>query len=280
MTQWGMIAVNVTQGRYSPFSHDGTNAVDIAGNDSGINGFYAHQDYKVTQKFTGEYGNGVAFQSVNKMKFKDGSTDYLTLLMWHDNYISDLSIGQIIKSGNIMFSEGTSGYATGNHIHLECGKGHQHISSLPPDYGMHVPHWTNVENVFYLVDNTVKINDGGYNWAMENTTKYYFKVSAAKDNDDIKKYNANRLRNTGSFILQNINETAFFKEPKLGTATDSKIYKGSEVISIAGMGINTKTSTEKDGYKYLWHPVLEVYPKIDAGDAVYDILWVAYKKYK
>ena len=277
MTRFGMYSLNITQGRYSSFSHSGVNAVDIAGNDSGINNFYAHQDYKITQKFTGEYGNGFAFQSVNKMKFKDGSSDYLTLLMWHDNYINDLTIGQVIKSGSIMFSEGTSGYATGNHIHLECGKGHQHISSLPPDYGMHIPHWTNIENVFYLVEDTVIINDGGYNWTMENTTKYYFKVLAAVDSDAVKNYKCRALRNKKGkvkFTLECVNDTYIFKTAQMTSNYGTVNNWGSAEYQKDVVESTGKTyTTVKEGYKYLVHQI--IWQGTPDGYA-----YVAYKKYK
>ena len=41
----------------------------------------------------------------------------------HDNDVSNLFVGKEIKQGEVFYHEGTKGNATGNHCHIECGKG-------------------------------------------------------------------------------------------------------------------------------------------------------------
>ena len=41
----------------------------------------------------------------------------------HANDISDLFVGKKIAQNEEFYSEGTKGFATGNHCHIECGKG-------------------------------------------------------------------------------------------------------------------------------------------------------------
>ena len=41
----------------------------------------------------------------------------------HNNDVSDLFVGKEIKKGEIFYYEGTKGNASGNHCHIECGKG-------------------------------------------------------------------------------------------------------------------------------------------------------------
>jgi hypothetical protein len=285
MIKFGMETLNITQGRYNDFSHEGINASDLAGKDSGIEAFVAYTDFKVVQKFENQYGNGVTFQSVYKITFKDGREDYVTLLMWHDNYIGDVTIGEIIKSGHAMFGEGTSGYATGNHIHLECAKGKQYASSMLPDYGTHLPNWTNIENVFYIGKDQKVINNGGYSFMVEkstttstpSSTKYYFKVSASTNSGDISKYKCRAIRNTKGAIkleLECVNDTYIFKNCKMTDHYTTVNNFGKEEWQKDTVQCTGKVyTTVMNGYNYLVHQILWA----DAPDGY---AYVAYKKYK
>lgn len=121
---------------------------------------------------------------------------------------------------------------------------------------------------------------GGYMSAQQ---KYYFKVNAASNYEDMKNYNVPKLRNSGSYILICENDTSFFSKPNLASGTNSLIKKGDLIISISNLaGLETVKSFEKDGYTYLWHKVTEVYPRFIYGDekVEYTVMYVAYKRYK
>lgn len=47
----------------------------------------------------------------------------ILMMLWHDNYIGDLSVGQVIPQGQKFYDEGTKGYATCNLVHLEISYG-------------------------------------------------------------------------------------------------------------------------------------------------------------
>ena len=47
----------------------------------------------------------------------------MTILFAHDNDVSNLKVGQVIPRGTRFYEEGTKGNVTGNHVHIECGKG-------------------------------------------------------------------------------------------------------------------------------------------------------------
>ncbi len=158
-----MTTLNITQGINGGFSHMGTLAIDNAGKDSGIESAYAPFTGTI-KKIYNEYQ--VWLESSNPVVWADGTIDYMTILVVHDNDTSDLYVGKPIKQGERFFEEGTAGYATGNHIHLEVAKGKMSGSGwYKNSYGI----WTitNAVNPFdalFLSDTTNVKNDYGYNW--------------------------------------------------------------------------------------------------------------------
>jgi hypothetical protein len=117
-----MECLNITQGVNGSTSHKGLNAIDNTGYDNGLDVVFA--------PFTGEikhiysnYGNTVWLESVNPVQYADGTIDYMTILFMHDDDISDLYEGKIIKQGQPFYREGSEGGVTGSHLHMECGKG-------------------------------------------------------------------------------------------------------------------------------------------------------------
>lgn len=115
-----MTHLNITQGRYNNFSHKGYNATDLAGKDTGIDPVIAPFTCRVVWK--DPYQNtGVGLTNVYKVQLANGRVvgqGELFILLWHDNYIGDLWVGQIIPQGKIFYQEGTKGNATGNHSTL------------------------------------------------------------------------------------------------------------------------------------------------------------------
>ena len=118
--KFGMACLNISQSRYGAYSHALFNAYDLAGMDSGIDRFRTFSPLKVigihTFKRTG---------FANTVHFYDAEND-VTLALTHENTIpSDCTIGHEYKSGDTIYYEGATGKTTGNHIHLEIGKGYQ-----------------------------------------------------------------------------------------------------------------------------------------------------------
>lgn len=158
--------MNISQGVNGQFSHHGTNALDLCGKDGGIDPAYAPFSGTVVRIYQ---GYTIWFQSNNPVIYADGTIDYMTVMMIHDNDTSDLWVGKQIKQGEHLFDEGTTGYATGNHIHLECGRG-KYAGWYENNYG-----WWMISNSILpysalLVSNNTKIIDGeGYNWKKVNS---------------------------------------------------------------------------------------------------------------
>lgn len=116
-----MTTVNITQ-TYGIGTHRASFAVDNAGKDGGIEAVFAPFDCVVKKTYTPD-ANEVWIESCEKVQYADGTEDYMTIMFAHDNNIADLYVGKKIKQGEMFYQEGTKGMATGNHIHMECGKG-------------------------------------------------------------------------------------------------------------------------------------------------------------
>ena len=164
--QFPMKYLNVTQG-YGVGTHKGTYALDLAGKDKGIDNVYAPFDCKVKKIW--HNGSTVWVESVNKVRWANGTVAKVTASFTHDNNVSNLRVGQIIKQGTVFYQEGTAGQATGNHVHLETAKG----SFVGTGWLLNKYGWWTIRNkvkpnlVLFLKKSTVVKNTGGLLWKRE-----------------------------------------------------------------------------------------------------------------
>ena len=154
--------LNITQSGNGSFSHRGDEAIDIAGKDSNIDNLKAPFTGTIKKIYTN--GNAVWLQSNDKVLYADGTVDYMTVLTIHDNDISNLKVGQIIKQGEIYYNEGTKGNATGNHIHIAVGKGKFSGSGW---YKNSSGNWCinnqiNISKALFILDTCKIINSSNY----------------------------------------------------------------------------------------------------------------------
>lgn len=164
-----MDALNVSQKANDAFSHKADKAIDIAGKDMGIDSLKA--------PFTGiikriyENTNTVWLESIDKVKYADGTVDYMTVMTMHDNDISNLKVGNIIKQGEVYYEEGRKGYTTGNHIHLAVGKGKFTNNGWFLNNGGSwvINNQYDIHKALFLFDSVKILNNGGYNWIITNT---------------------------------------------------------------------------------------------------------------
>ena len=156
--------LNVSQKADGEFSHKGDKALDLSGKDKSIDSLKA--------PFTGiikriyKDANAVWLESTSKVLYADGTIDYMTVLTIHDNDVSNLKVGDIIKQNTVYYDEGTRGNATGNHIHLAVGKGKFKGNGwYKNEYGSWcIYNQIDVYKGLFLYDKTKVLNDGGYNW--------------------------------------------------------------------------------------------------------------------
>ena len=99
---------------------------DEGGSDGGRDPIYAPCDVKIVRIYgVGNAGVNTLFcESVEKVVFANGKTDYAGLQITHpnDSDLRRLKVGQIVKKGQVLCYEGMDG-ASGNHIHLSVGRG-------------------------------------------------------------------------------------------------------------------------------------------------------------
>lgn len=107
----------ISQGMNESYSHKGDLAIDI----SKLKYLKAPFTGKIKRKYSN--CNGVWLESINKVLYADGTKDYMTVMTLHDNDISNLKEGDIIKQGEIYYHPGVKGNVTGSHIHIAVGKG-------------------------------------------------------------------------------------------------------------------------------------------------------------
>ncbi|WP_208645086.1 hypothetical protein [Rathayibacter festucae] len=144
-------------------THVGSNAIDVAGSNPGIESAFAPFTGVVRKVWPN--GNTVWLESVEPVQFADGRQDYAVVSLTHDNSVTDLPVGRRIEQGEEFYQEGTAGNATGNHIHLEIGVGrftgtgwHQIANG----------NWV-INNSYpatsaFFLDGTTVLNGGGYEW--------------------------------------------------------------------------------------------------------------------
>ena len=113
--------MRITQG-YMTGTHLNSYAIDDAGSDSGIDYINAPFTGVIRKIYSGD-ANEVWLESSEPVIYPDGTVDYMTMMFAHDNDVSNLFVGKVINRGERFYEEGTKGNATGNHVHMECGRG-------------------------------------------------------------------------------------------------------------------------------------------------------------
>ena len=149
----------VTQGAFDEYSHQKQNALDI----QPTNGMaFAPFNAKVVRVDPGETTcNGVWLQSIDKVRYADGSYDYMTVLFMHDNDIADLTVGRVLTQGEYFYQSGTMGNSSGAHIHVAVYRGA--YSDDMASYGFGSGN-VNVEDALFVRDDTTIRDDYGLDW--------------------------------------------------------------------------------------------------------------------
>lgn len=113
--------MRITQG-YMEGTHEDSYAIDNAGKDGNISDIYAPFS-GIIKKIYPTDANEVWLESTDPVQYPDGTIDYMTVLFAHNNDVSNLFVGKRIHQKEVFYQEGTKGNVTGNHCHIECGRG-------------------------------------------------------------------------------------------------------------------------------------------------------------
>ena len=109
-------------------------------------------------------GNAVGIESLAPVELANGDVEYITLVLCHDNDVSDLYVGQTLSQGEGFYQQGTYGQVTGAHIHMEVAKGQYSTSGLSSIFSF-VRAQNRVmdpDDVFFLYSETNLVRTGGY----------------------------------------------------------------------------------------------------------------------
>lgn len=181
---FGMAVMNISQtgtgytGK-SSYSHPSFE-LDFTGMDTGTDkwcNFMQHTKMKIVAMYTKSSGNTAFFWTVDdagnpKMVLcADGKLHYVTLALTHSNYT--WKVGQTFGYGEMMYSEGTQGKATGNHIHAEMcfGKVKSKVKNSKGFYSL--PNMVAMNKYMFVVASKTKIgNTKGLTWKTCTSTTY------------------------------------------------------------------------------------------------------------
>lgn len=162
----------VTQGEGGSYSHQGTYNIDFRGQNA--NGrvlqcpYYAPCDLRLTART----GAGYIWESINKVNYVDGTTDYITLAVAHDDDRTK-QIGLQVSQGDLLGHTGTYGEVTGDHVHMNVARGQgKRYYTNPYGHSM-LQDSIHIYNAMG-VNNTVIVVSGGYVWK-EFSGNYIFK---------------------------------------------------------------------------------------------------------
>lgn len=207
-----METINVTQGRNGQLSHQGIDAYDLAGKDSGIDTLYAPFSLRVVWKDTNQ-ATGIAVENTKQVLLANGeliAPRCLCMLLWHKDDISGLKVGDTFQQGQAFYSEGTKGWATGNHVHLELTK--WRYDGSYPMFKANTGRWTlkgpglNIEDCFYLNDTNVKYAMYKFNYFKTNSYSQTIK-------DDGKVYQVNATSGLNLRLEPNTNSQVLLVLP-------------------------------------------------------------------
>lgn len=156
--------MRITQG-YMVGTHKDSYAIDEAGSDSGIDYIKAPFTGIVKKIYTSD-ANEVWLESLDPVIYPDGTVDYMTMLFAHDNNVSNLFVGKVISRGERFYEEGTKGNASGNHVHMECGKGKFTGSGWHKNSAGYwsINNGKNPTECLWIDDSIKILNSNGYNF--------------------------------------------------------------------------------------------------------------------
>ena len=119
---WFMDDMNFTQEPGGGYSHAGTYNFDVLGvSNRDIKAPFSAQIVAIMSSWAS--GNTVVIQSLNPVRYVDGSYDYMSMAVAHDNDISDCWVGRTLSQGTVFCQNGDYGNVTGVHSHVTVIRG-------------------------------------------------------------------------------------------------------------------------------------------------------------
>lgn len=169
--------LRVTQGPNTG-SHAGSKAMDFGGKDTGCDVVYAPFTGRVARVRTNS-SHETYFESLEPVEFADGTVDYMTVTLMHDNVL-DVRTGQVLHQGEKIGDEGGFGGGRPNrfgaHLHLEVSRGRNIAYQVRNAQGTYcTPQQVDIWSALWLGTDVQVLDGAGYSWKRD-----------TKEDDDMK----------------------------------------------------------------------------------------------
>ena len=115
------------------------------------------------------------WESLNKVHLANGMIDFLTITVYHDQDITNglITVGTVKQQGQQFNRTGVGGRVSGDHVHLETGRGRYNLSYTTPsgtsEYKYHITDYTTPKRLHnydaLFINDTFPIESPSYyNW--------------------------------------------------------------------------------------------------------------------
>ena len=102
------------------------------------------------------------WQSNSQVHLADGSLDYVTWVVAHDN--NPPAVGTSLVQGQLMGHTGTAGNVTGDHLHLNIAKGqYANWERVPPNNNWQLRNSMHIYDACFVNDTTI-VQGYGHSW--------------------------------------------------------------------------------------------------------------------
>lgn len=228
---WFMDEVYITQIPGGDYSHAGTQNFDVVGANGNRN-IFAPFDCVIKKIYSGTtYGNTVIIESLDKVKYADGTLDFMSMAFAHDNDISDLYEGRVVRQGEIFYQTGNYGNATGVHSHVTCIRGkYQNDFWTKTSYGTYSsPNGIAPTSALFVSKNTKIVQTMGLNFIIVNN-KYNVVYDANGGSGTMIDSNSHEIGSDYQIMKNTFKRTGYifegWKDDVGNTYTDSQIVLG------------------------------------------------------
>jgi murein DD-endopeptidase MepM/ murein hydrolase activator NlpD len=152
--------------------------MDFGGKDTGCDVVYAPFTGRVARVRTNS-SHETYFESLEPVEFADGTVDYMTVTLMHDNVL-DVRTGQVLHQGEKIGDEGGFGGGRPNrfgaHLHLEVSRGRNIAYQVRNAQGTYcTPQQVDIWSALWLGTDVQVLDGAGYSWKRD-----------TKEDDDMK----------------------------------------------------------------------------------------------
>ena len=160
--------------------------MDFGGKDTGCDAVYAPFTGRVARVRT-DSSHETYFESLEPVEFADGTVDYMTVTLMHDNVL-DVRAGQVLHQGEKIGDEGGFGGGRpgrfGAHLHLEVSRGRNIAYQVRNAQGTYcTPQQVDVWSALWLGTDVQVLDGGGRPWKrdiQEESDMKFLKVTSGK----------------------------------------------------------------------------------------------------